>query len=190
MGKRRLLAVIALLMASTATWADSGATQSTIFTSVKSHCADCEIRLGVGGTYHFWGSTSGVVVPLTLSWKRGRYEFGVFRFASDQNLKDPVERTGKTGVDPYWGASLSRRWQLIERGPFTAIAGFGLSYKSQLDTLSATHFNFASQLGLRLKLPYAHSTLEFSMRHWSNAGIKLPNHGQDFATLMIRVDVT
>lgn len=190
MGKRRLLAAIALLMASTVAWSDSEAARSTIFTSMKSLCVDCEIRLGVGSTYHFWGSTDGVVVPLTLSWSANRYEFGVFRFASDQKLKDPVERTGKTSVDPYWGASLSRRWRLIERGPFAAIAGFGLSYKNQLDTLSATHFNFASQLGLRLKMPRAHSTLEFSVRHWSNAGIKLPNHGQDFATLTMRVDLT
>jgi hypothetical protein len=26
------------------------------------------------------------------------------------------------------------------------------------------------------------------MRHWSNAGIQLPNHGQDFATLTVRVN--
>jgi hypothetical protein len=26
------------------------------------------------------------------------------------------------------------------------------------------------------------------MRHWSNGGIRLPNHGQDFATLTIRLN--
>jgi len=26
------------------------------------------------------------------------------------------------------------------------------------------------------------------MRHWSNAGIRLPNHGQDFATLTFRLN--
>lgn len=26
------------------------------------------------------------------------------------------------------------------------------------------------------------------MRHWSNGGIRLPNHGQDFATLTLRLN--
>lgn len=26
------------------------------------------------------------------------------------------------------------------------------------------------------------------MRHWSNGGIRLPNHGQDFATFTIRLN--
>jgi hypothetical protein len=26
-----------------------------------------------------------------------------------------------------------------------------------------------------------------TVRHWSNAGIRLPNHGQDFATLAVRL---
>lgn len=188
MSARRFLAAAVLLLANAVSWADADPVRPTIFTHVKSLCADCEVRFGVGGTYHFWGNTRGVVVPLTVSWSDNRYEFGVFRFASDQRLANPTGRTGNTTIAPYWGASLSRRWQLVERGPFMAFAGFGLSYKNQLDTLSATHVNFASQLGLRLKLPEAHSTLEFSMRHWSNAGIKLPNHGQDFATLTMRVD--
>jgi hypothetical protein len=29
---------------------------------------------------------------------------------------------------------------------------------------------------------------EVTMRHWSNGGIRLPNHGQDFATFTIRVN--
>jgi hypothetical protein len=27
---------------------------------------------------------------------------------------------------------------------------------------------------------------ELTLRHWSNGGIRLPNHGQDFATVMVR----
>jgi hypothetical protein len=27
-----------------------------------------------------------------------------------------------------------------------------------------------------------------TMRHWSNGGIRLPNHGQDFATFTIRLN--
>jgi len=29
---------------------------------------------------------------------------------------------------------------------------------------------------------------ELTVRHWSNAGIRLPNHGQDFVTLTIRLN--
>jgi hypothetical protein len=36
---------------------------------------------------------------------------------------------------------------------------------------------------VRLRLPRSGSSVEFAMRHWSNGGVKLPNHGQDFATL-------
>lgn len=31
-------------------------------------------------------------------------------------------------------------------------------------------------------------TGEPTFRHWSNGGIRLPNHGQDFVTLTIRVN--
>jgi hypothetical protein len=29
---------------------------------------------------------------------------------------------------------------------------------------------------------------EVTMRHWSNGGIRLPNHGKDFATLTLRIN--
>jgi hypothetical protein len=29
---------------------------------------------------------------------------------------------------------------------------------------------------------------EVTMRHWSNGGIRLPNHGQDFATFTVRLN--
>ena len=90
-------------------------------------------------------------------------------------------------ADPYWGASLSRRWRLFARGPLTAFFGFGLAAKTESDQLSCTRLDFASQLGLRMLLPGNH-VVELTMRHWSNAGIRLPNHGQDFLTLTIRLN--
>jgi hypothetical protein len=38
-------------------------------------------------------------------------------------------------------------------------------------------------LGMRIALNNHGSFVELTMRHWSNAGIKLPNRGQDFATV-------
>src|SRR5690349_10680798 len=144
-------------------------------------CQTCEVHIGVGGTYHFWGSTDGTVLPLTVSWDDNRYEVGVFRMATAQTLSK--DGTSSRLADPYWGLSVSRRFTLLERGPARAFFGFGLSYRTASDELSATRWDFASQLGVHVRLPRNGSAVEFTVRHWSNAGIKLPNHGQDFATL-------
>ena len=146
------------------------------------------MQIGVGGTYHFWGTTGGVVLPVTVSWSDNRYELGFFRVTTQQILHDANYRHGRLMADPYWGMSLSRRWRLFERGPVTGFIGFGLAAKTESDQLSVTRLDFASQLGVRFRLPGNHVVGELTMRHWSNAGIRLPNHGQDFATLTFRLN--
>jgi hypothetical protein len=150
-------------------------------------CEDCEIHLGVGGTYHSFGATGGTVVPLTVSWDRSRWEFGVFHF-SEQSSSDNNENVERVVARPYWGASLSRRFQFFERGPLRAIFGFGLSYRTEQDILSATHWNFSSQFGLRFQSPQFPASFELSARHWSNGGVRTPNRGQDFTILTVRFD--
>jgi hypothetical protein len=61
--------------------------------------------------------------------------------------------------------------------------GFGLAERSESDVLSVTRWDFAQQLGPRFRLPGNRIIDEVTMRHWSNGGIRLPNHGQDFATV-------
>jgi hypothetical protein len=151
--------------------------------SAEPLCSSCEVRMGLGGTYHFWGSTDGIVVPLTVSWDEDRYEVGVFRMASRQTLGKSGPAAQQLMAEPYWAVSASRRWVLLDRGPVRAFFGFGLAYRSESDALSATRWDFASQLGVHVRLPRNGSAVEFALRHWSNAGIRLPNHGQDFATL-------
>jgi len=148
-------------------------------------CSDCQLLAGIGGTYHFWSSTGGTVVPLTLVWDRDRYEVGVFRMASTQSFYDPYLHRQHPTADPYWGLSASRRWELIRRPLWRVFFGFGASYKTEADQLSVTRLNFASQLGVRYALNGTGTIVELSMRHWSNAGIRLPNRGQDFATLSL-----
>ncbi len=63
--------------------------------------------------------------------------------------------TSQALADPYWGVSASRRWVLLERGHLRGHFGFGLAYREDADVLSATHWDFASQLGVRLRLPRA-----------------------------------
>jgi hypothetical protein len=154
--------------------------------SAQPLCDSCEVQIGIGGTYHFWGTTGGVVLPVTLTWSDSRYEFGLFRVTTQQVLYDDVHRHGRVMADPYWGMSLSRRWRLFQRGPVRGFFGFGLAAKTESDQLSVTRLDFASQLGLRFRLPGNGVSGELTMRHWSNGGIRLPNHGQDFATLMVR----
>jgi len=150
-------------------------------------CEDCEFHLGVGGTYHAMQGTNGVVIPLTVSWDRGRWELGLFHF-SEQSSDDNQFHTESLVARPYWGTSLSRRWKFFERGPFRAIFGFGLSYRTETDILSATHWNFSSQFGLRFQSPQFPAIFELSARHWSNGGVETPNRGQDFTILTVRFD--
>jgi hypothetical protein len=158
------------------------------FASAQSICDTCEVQLGLGGTYHFWGRTGGVVLPLTVNWGGGRYEAGLFRISSQQTLYDAGHPNGRVMARPYWGVSLSRRWRLVELGPIRAFAGFGLAAKTESDQLSVTRVDFASQLGLRYRLPGDRIVAELTVRHWSNGGIRLPNHGQDFATLTVSLN--
>jgi len=154
----------------------------------QSICESCEVQAGLGATYHFWGPTGGVVLPVTVSWSDSRYELGLFRVATTQLLEDRTYREPRVMADPYWGMSLSRRWRFIERGPVSGFVGLGLAARTESDQLSATRLDFAEQLGVRFRLPGDHVTGELTLRHWSNAGIRLPNHGQDFATLTFRLN--
>lgn len=146
-------------------------------------CQDCELRLGVGSTYHFWSRTGGAVIPVTLSWDGERYELGVFRMAKRQTLSEVDARTSRLLAEPYWAFSASRRWKLAGTSRWRVLFGFGASYKTEADALNSTHWNFASQLALQVRLPGGGPGLEVSVRHWSNGGIRLPNRGQDFVTL-------
>jgi len=154
----------------------------------QSICESCEVQAGLGATYHFWGPTGGVVLPVTVNWSDNRYELGFFRVATTQLLEDRTYREARVMADPYWGMSLSRRWHFIERGPVSGFVGFGLAAKTESDQLSATRLDFAEQLGVRFRLPGDRVAGELTLRHWSNAGIRLPNHGQDFATLTFRLN--
>jgi hypothetical protein len=154
----------------------------------QSFCASCEVQIGLGGTYHYWGTTGGTVLPVSVTWSESRYELGFFRVTTQQTLHDRASHNERVMADPYWGVSLSRRWQLFESGPVKGFFGFGLAGRTESDELSATRWDFASQIGLRFRLPGNRAIAELTMRHWSNGGVRLPNHGQDFATLTVRLN--
>jgi hypothetical protein len=150
--------------------------------SPRGSCRDCQLQLGIGGTYHLGGSTGGVVLPVTLTWDQGRYELGWFRMTTGQFLFDSRHQSEIEAAKPYWAVSASRRWQLKRWRYGRVFFGFGASYKDASDGLNATHWNFAEQLGLQIT-PRRTTSVELVVRHWSNAGLRLPNRGQDFVTL-------
>ena len=165
-----------------------GAAHTPRSADAQSLCQSCEVQVGLGGTYHFWGTTGGVVLPVMVTWSENRYELGFVRVSTQQTLQESRSRNTRLMADPYWGVSLSRRWQLFERGPIKGFFGFGLAGKTESDELSTTRWDFASQLGVRFRVPGNRVTGELTMRHWSNGGIRLPNHGQDFVTLTVNLN--
>jgi hypothetical protein len=181
MGAKGLEPAKVLLLLVCATWASRAA-------DAQSFCDSCQVQIGLGGTYHYWGKTGSLVLPVSLTWSDNHYELAAFRFTDQQLLAYPGTHWERLMANPYWGASLSRRWRLFEHGPVQGYCGFGLAVRSESDVLSVTRWDFAEQLGLRFRLADNRVVGEVTMRHWSNGGIRLPNHGQDFATFTIRVN--
>jgi hypothetical protein len=73
--------------------------------------ADCQLLLGVGATYEFWGWSEGIVVPVTLELDASRWELGAFRMARTQ-IATSYGPPDKTAAEPYWGFSAMRRWTI------------------------------------------------------------------------------
>jgi hypothetical protein len=185
---RKTRAVMAIFIRTCALTILVYATCALQLADAHSLCDTCEVQIGLGGTYHYWGTTGSYVLPVTVTWSDNRYEFGFFRFTNHQLLLLPGTQYDRDGAKPYWGVSLSRRFQLFERGRVRGFVGFGLAVRSESDTLSSTRWDFASQLGLRFRLPGNRAIADLTVRHWSNGGIRLPNHGQDFATLTVQLN--
>ncbi len=149
-------------------------------------CADCDLLIGVGTTYrtyHSFGWTDGWVLPLTLELDDSRWELGAFRFATAQRAHD-VNNPPASGdaANPYWGFTAMRRWQVLHRPWGRLYLGFGANYRTEIDYLEATRWNFAWLAAVRF--PAGRSTaLELGIRHWSNAWLKFPNRGQDLLTV-------
>ena len=76
------------------------------------------------------------------------------------------------------------------QGVLTLSVGLGLAVKSESDVLSVTRWDFASQAGVRFPFPLSGNRAlgELTVRHWSNAGVRLPNHGEDFTTFTVRIN--
>jgi Lipid A 3-O-deacylase (PagL) len=147
-------------------------------------CPKCRLLIGAGASYQFWGWSDGLVLPVTLELDESRWELGAFRVASRQvAIGFGYPPPDYTSANPFWGFSAMRRWQFLHRSWLRLYAGFGESYKTEIDTLDATRWNFSYLLAARFDLGARGSLIEIAARHWSNAYIKRPNIGENFLTL-------
>jgi hypothetical protein len=153
-------------------------------------CSTCELQMGIGGTFHYWGTTHSLVIPIVFLFDEdrwwGRWEVGAFRFTGPQRHYDDAFVYHVTFAEPLWGFAVTRRLELLKHRHWELVAGLGGSYKTREDRLSSSLFNFAYEAGVRLT-PVEGTSIELMGRHWSNSGLKLPNHGEDFATITFSI---
>ena len=149
-------------------------------------CSSCELQLGVGGAFHFWGYNNTPVIPVIFHFDENRWELALFRFVKGQEYFSDTFNYNIQWTHPYWGAAFSRRLELLKYEHWRLFLGLGAGYRSEEDRQISSLWNFAEQGGLRLT-PKKNYAIELAWRHFSNAGLKKPNHGQDFATLTFSV---
>jgi hypothetical protein len=77
-------------------------------------CSSCELQLGFGATYHYWGYTHGLVVPIGFTFDHDRWELAAFRFTKSQTFYDTTFAEDVRFATPYWGFSFSRRLELLK----------------------------------------------------------------------------
>lgn len=144
----------------------------------------CDVLVGAGTTYYDFSWTNGLVLPVTLEVDQSRWELGAFRFASSQRAPTSA-RPPTRAANPYWGVTAMRRWQVLHRGRARLYLGFGANYRSELDYLEPSRWNFAYVIAARHDVDRKGLVVELAVRHWSDAWIRRPNRGQDLLTLSV-----
>jgi hypothetical protein len=146
-------------------------------------CSQCNLMVGVGTTYFDFGLTHGLVLPVVLELDQSRWELGAFRFATDQRVDKHYGPADGLAANPYWGFTAMRRWQVLHRSWGKIYVGFGANYRNESDYLEISRWNFAYLIAVRFDVGLHGTALEVGIRHWSDAWIRRPNRGQDFATI-------
>jgi hypothetical protein len=147
-------------------------------TGESSRFIDGHPGLGGGVTYQFDGTRAAYLGAFTWTWSHDRFELGAIRF-----LEAQVDKSVAIG-NPNWTFQISRRWTFIRKPVAKVFFGFGGAYKTETDDLNGSHLNFAEQLGGRFTRSDGGPGFEIAVRHMSNGGLKKPNKGQDFVTLI------
>src|SRR2546429_8695935 len=72
----------------------------------QSLCKSCEVQVGLGGTYHYWGTTGGVGPPGSGAGGGKRHEARIVRGAAPQKPRRTRSGGKRPREGPHWGVSL------------------------------------------------------------------------------------
>lgn len=148
-------------------------------------CPRCDLLVGGGTTFAHDSFTGGLPLTVELELDESRWELGAFRFATAQRV--PISDVPRSyhAANPYWGFTAMRRWQVLHRSFGRFYLGVGANYRTEIDYLEATNWNFAYLLAARFDLGKHGSVVELGIRHWSDAWIRAGNRGQNVLTLSL-----
>ncbi len=146
-------------------------------------CEHCDLLIGAGTTFAHNAWTDGLVLAGTLELDDSRWELGAFRFATAQSIPISGVPADYRAANPYWGFTAMRRWQVLHRGRGRLYLGFGANYRTEIDYLEATNWNFAYLVAARFDVGKHGNAVELGIRHWSDAWIRPGNRGQNLLTL-------
>jgi len=162
-----------------------GALSVPTITKLSRFAKAARCNCGLGGTYTFGARLwAGIGSDDELGCESLRAR--VFRVASAQVLRDHAYPTGTSWLTPT-GSLPIRRWQVVEKGPVKGFVWVWASAKDGVGSMSATRWISQNSSGCAFGFP-ERSPWRVDRAALSNAGIRLPNHGQDFVTLTIRLN--
>jgi hypothetical protein len=139
---------------------------------------DGQFSIGGGSTYQYDGSKGTSLALVTWTWADDRYELAAIRFLGRQVKRDTVL------ANPNWVFHGERRWSLLHSSGGRLFFGGGAAYKNETDVINGSRLNFTEELLWRSPWRPAAGEFELAIRHMSNAGLKKPNKGQDFLTVV------
>ncbi len=145
----------------------------------------CDLLIGGGTTFNHFEWTNGLIFEGTLELYDSRWELGAYRFATSQTVPIAGVPADYHAANPYWGFTAMRRWRVLNRRLGKLYLGFGANYRTEVDYLESTNWNFAYLLAARFDLGKSGSAVELGIRHWSDAWIRAGNRGQNLLTLSI-----
>lgn len=153
-------------------------------------------------------SHESIVDSVSVEYGSGN-KTNLLRVALQNNWSTPVWRYSKSQIDGYWDFSLAQwrgrryqqmdshqwitaigvtpvfRWQKSEQRGLYGELGIGAYLLSELYNNNGRRFSTRFQFGDHIGVGYRWDQAEFGLRfqHFSNAGIKKPNHGVNFFTI-------
>ncbi|WP_228529781.1 acyloxyacyl hydrolase [Diaphorobacter caeni] len=138
------------------------------------------------------GGTHAATVGMTLPWNGWSYDLWGGQVRGFWDIyATRLSFDGIHGHDRSWmlGLTPTLRWRAYNgSSPWFVQAGIGLSYMTDryitVHKEFSTSFNFASHLGVGYSFgEQRRHELQLRVEHISNAGIKHPNPGENFAQL-------